>query len=295
MRRLLVAGLLLFGAATVGCSETADLTDQQRLPNPGQTVVAVNGETGSADGQNSNNQTPNMGGNQENPSQGSQIRCPELTDYKRETPEEAALEQACDDAHYRKEIDFQPLMVEIGNYTGGTAVGRVVGYSETCDTYCPGEVQITYDLYLAGEFWEARDKSTVIFEPSDDRQAQKSAELEELAGQVVLNVTPLNPKLNYIGNFFATVTTTSEIKGLDYRLLVDFPTGETDIIFAPNGLVSEWLGHNQEFYETYDQNYTKKLGDNTKWIEMTATIKAYKVIIHQELQDIEGDWVYFNQ
>jgi plastocyanin len=217
------------------------------------------------------------------------LDCPALTDYVRETPEEGAVAQACYEANDLEGIPFDPLRVEVNNETAQTATVRVVGYSETCEQWCPGEIEKTYELFIDGEGSWRTETSFSPFEEAAERAAVREQELRDKLNAVQLTVSPNNPPLRE-GDFCATVQLSETLPGLWYKLLVDLPNGQTDIIYRGRG--PDWVGSEDCFSDLPGDDGLFLLPfDIYRWNGDAVSIKAYQLTLSDPSFDIEGAWV----
>src|SRR3990167_8483870 len=163
MSRLTLVLLLLLGAAAFACS--------------GNSSTNKNSSSGSTNTAAGNNQ-PNAGDSEQN-QESSHLSCSRPYTTEDNPPKKAALEAVCDYALNYKQIPFRPVKVVVESKTEQTATVRVVGYSETCEDYCPGEIEKTYEVISAGyDRWKATD-NFFPFEISQERKATFQQELQE--------------------------------------------------------------------------------------------------------------------
>ncbi len=278
MSRLLLV-LLLAGAAAVACSEDSSTKDNAGTESSNTATVS----------------------NQQNAEENGQVegalRCltprDYVTNYIRETPEEAAVVEACEYAEDIKEIDFQPLRVEISDNTGRTAKGRVVGYSESCASICPGEIQISYDLFLSGDGdWEVKSDLFTGFEESSERQSVENQLAYAQVNKITVRIPNLRPELDE-GAFCTTVLIEQPPGRVWPELLVDLPNGQTDMEYSrnPNSYGSEicfsQLPGPDGLYRLERQIY--------RWNGAPVTIKAYRLGSNESGENVRGDWVYITQ
>lgn len=276
MSRLFLVLLLLWGAVTLACSgEDTTETDEQVSANSGN--IDSGDQTGdqvvslTLDSPGLDCSTANLLGQ------------PLVKDL----PEEAALIEACYYARHIQQIDFQLTSVVSGESGSSTSV-TIVGYSETCEDFCPGEVQKTYQVNLVGQEWEAVEDHKPFWR-SDETVANAEDEFQRIVDSTVLTISDTTPPL-YGGLFWTLVTADQDYVGLGYRLLVDLPNGQTDMQFVSDKIIGYDGPHR------YHANYnTEPLQIKAfQQVEGDVVIKAYKVTMDADGKHVEGDWIYIN-
>lgn len=264
MGRLIIALLLLLGVVIIACSGSRDTEEQVSLETNGNTEIQSN-----------------SGANEQNPDQG--LRCPGISFVGYESQEDAAMAAACESADsYGLSIEFDRLEVEEEQERNATI--RIVGFVPVCDSGCPQEMEVTFDVFknTSGK-WQTTSSYNHYVESRESKQNKVDQRLAQLKSANV-SIRDKNPTVKYGGFFdYVEVDRQVELRNSEFlHIEVLAEIGGKELVFR--GIVN--LNGETAFTN----------GESSSADGSVAQIKSYRLLIYQGfgIEPIYADWKPLN-